>query len=212
MRDVLLTIGGGEVFAGHTRYINLDRLTPDGTAIILEQHRKNGIVFFHGGADVMPQLYGERNLQSYTDADRDVRYLWVWQLRKALGIPFFGVCGGHQFITVVNGGSLYQDLATEAFGAHPSVHDVTFDATAPDWLIAAMDARRDRVVSTQRRVYRVNSTHHQATRGVPPNAQVIARAHDSVIEALLYEDGFTCQWHPEFYDHNELYNAIRERF
>lgn len=69
------------------------------------------LVVFTGGADVDPLLYGaEKNKKTYCDPVRDKADMVLYQKCLELGIPMFGVCRGAQFLHVMNGGELYQDV------------------------------------------------------------------------------------------------------
>ena len=69
------------------------------------------LVVFTGGADVNPALYGQtaHSLTRFHDK-RDEEDMKVWQECFLRGIPTFGVCRGAQFLYVMLGGRLYQDI------------------------------------------------------------------------------------------------------
>lgn len=71
---------------------------------------KADIVIFTGGADVSPILYDEKNKYSYSDNLRDMEELSAWAMAKAEEKPCLGICRGSQFLTVINGGKLIQDV------------------------------------------------------------------------------------------------------
>lgn len=95
-------------------------------------------VFFVGGADVNPLLYGEPVVQgTHYDIHTDNRDLHGWRLAKD---KFkIGVCRGGQFLNVMNGGKLWQDVDN-----HGRSHDIVDKYTG--------------------QVVRVSSTHHQQFR------------------------------------------------
>ena len=69
------------------------------------------VVIFTGGIDVNPALYGEDAHPSVTfDTRRDEADMVVYQQCIEQGIPMFGVCRGAQFLHVMNGGKLNQDV------------------------------------------------------------------------------------------------------
>lgn len=102
------------------------------------------LVIFTGGADVDPALYGEnkhvltRSNQSRDKADFD---LYLEAMQK--GIPMLGVCRGAQFLHVMNGGKLFQDI-----NGHHTAHGL--------W-----DTRQKTFLQT------ISSTHHQMVRPLP---------------------------------------------
>lgn len=69
------------------------------------------LVVFTGGPDVDPALYGQTPHESTkVSPDRDKADLELYALCLEKGIPMFGVCRGAQFLHVMNGGELYQDI------------------------------------------------------------------------------------------------------
>lgn len=69
------------------------------------------LVVFTGGPDVDPALYGETPHDScYIDVDRDAADIGVYLACLEQGIAMSGVCRGAQFLAVMNGFGLYQDI------------------------------------------------------------------------------------------------------
>lgn len=84
---------------------------------------KADIVVFTGGADVDPALYGETRHSSVAiDVARDAADMDLYLKCLDEGIPMFGVCRGAQFLHVMNGGKLYQDVDGH-YGDH-KIHDM----------------------------------------------------------------------------------------
>ena len=152
---------------------------------------------FTGGADVTPSLYGEVNKYSYCDALRDEYEVQVFEAAKDLGKKMVGICRGSQFLTVMAGGKLWQDVNNHATG----LDHVIYTTKEGEWLT-------------------VSSTHHQMMRpeGVPHELLGWARlsnnkraAIDSEKaepnrflvdpEAVYYPDinAVACQFHPEYF-------------
>jgi gamma-glutamyl-gamma-aminobutyrate hydrolase PuuD len=152
------------------------------------------LVVFGGGSDVDPQLYGEVPHEStFCDPKRDNRDMQLYLYCVENGIPMFGVCRGAQFLHVMNGGKLFQDVDN-----HNGSHSM-FD------------------LISKKNIEKVSSCHHQM---VMPNVsngmEIIATASKSMerwannkncfigaysdIEAFFYRD--TCcigvQGHPEY--------------
>lgn len=95
-------------------------------------------VLFTGGEDVTPSLYGETALMStYSNIERDMQEQEVFDKMTASQIAI-GVCRGSQFLCVMNGGKLIQDVQNHAlYGTHPIID------------------------STTDKIYEITSTHHQ---------------------------------------------------
>lgn len=82
------------------------------------------LVCFTGGADVSPELY----LQGYegtrgTNPLRDLLEVGWYLHYQRQGIPMAGICRGGQFLNVMCGGTLIQDLPVYTSGL-PTVEDV----------------------------------------------------------------------------------------
>lgn len=85
------------------------------------------IVVFAGGADIDPQLYGQKALPcTYFNADRDTHEIWAYHKALNAGIPMFGICRGAQFLHAMNGGKLWQDVQHHAGNDH-SIIDIVND-------------------------------------------------------------------------------------
>lgn len=100
------------------------------------------IVCFTGGEDVNPAVYGEHTHpttvfnENRDDREADIFYHCVNQ-----GVPMIGICRGGQFLNVLNGGKLYQNVNNHAiFDTHEAF---VYDSVEP---------------------VQVTSTHHQMMR------------------------------------------------
>lgn len=109
-------------------------------------------VFFVGGSDVNPALYGEEALKGTGfHIPTDNRDLTGW--RMSAGKMRIGICRGGQFLNVMNGGKLWQDV-----DGHCGSHDLVDKFTG--------------------QVVRVSSTHHQQFRPAM-NGITIATARET---------------------------------
>jgi len=68
------------------------------------------LVCFTGGEDVSPNLYGHENLGSYNSSARDAREVLIFEMAQKHNIPMTGICRGSQFLNVMCGGTMVQDL------------------------------------------------------------------------------------------------------
>lgn len=155
---------------------------------------KADLVVFTGGPDVNPVYYGEdKHYKTQIDSSRDAADLKLYEICLGEGIPMFGVCRGAQFLHVMNGGKLYQDI-----DGHVGDHTI-FD------------------IRNKKMIQKVSSVHHQSCIYDPTsNMEVIADAYkarerwknptDKVdgtkpdVEAFFYRDTccFGVQGHPEY--------------
>lgn len=158
-------------------------------------------VVFTGGADVSPSMYGEDNVGSYVDEARDIDDSAMYHRCLALGIPMIGICRGGQFLNVMNGGKMWQDVDGHALrGTHALVDTVTGE------------------------MVHVTSTHHQMMRPSPAG-EVWATAEESTykkaakdkwrIEANPYEADVEVVFYPLssclcFQPHPEMLHAPDE--
>lgn len=111
------------------------------------------VIVFPGGADVDPRRYGEeRHFTTHPSPDVEARNERYYDLRKLNpDITMIGICFGGQFLNVLNGGRMWQDVNN-----HTSDH-MMFDLTEMEPV-------------------EVTSTHHQMM--IPGTAgQVLGVAH-----------------------------------
>ena len=92
------------------------------------------IVIFTGGEDVNPKLYGAKmHPTTYCDPKRDAYEVEIFKKIKTNQLVV-GICRGSQFICVMNGGKLIQNVNNHGiFGTHPIyVYDygVTYEITS----------------------------------------------------------------------------------
>jgi gamma-glutamyl-gamma-aminobutyrate hydrolase PuuD len=135
-----------------------------------------------GGADIHPWLYGQpRRSYTHCDTDRD-KVEWAL-VRRAMAaqIPIFGICRGHQMITVAFGGTLHQDMADKLGTTHSNSHRIIVQGPLKEHIASRT----------------VNSYHHQCTADVPLGFEIAAVAPDNVIESIYRPGVLGVQWHPE---------------
>ena len=152
----------------------------------------DGFVFAGAYDDIHSSLYGEtpRSLRGHIDIDRDRADLALIAGVLALGIPYVGICRGHQMLNIVCGGNLYQDVMLDGAADQSHEADLHPVETTPE--------------SASRSMYGhavdVRSEHHQAVRRLGRNLRVAAVSRDGVVESIEHtERGFVLgvQWHPE---------------
>lgn len=80
---------------------------------------------FTGGADVSPELYfAKHHPTTGVNAMRDLEEANAFSAILHLGTPMVGICRGSQFLCVMNGGSLYQDVDKHAiWGTHECFYE-----------------------------------------------------------------------------------------
>ncbi|MGL5324013.1 MAG: gamma-glutamyl-gamma-aminobutyrate hydrolase family protein [Aeromonas sp.] len=156
------------------------------------------LVQFTGGADVSPKLYHEaKHPRTFCSEFRDDQESAIYDKCIQKGIPMAGICRGGQFLNVMNGGRMYQDVDGHAIGGHHAMVDLDDGS-----------------------IYQVTSTHHQMMRPSKRaivlavasniatrkeycdiNGAVIVEREDLIdVEVVIYKDSkcLCFQPHPEY--------------
>ena len=151
-----------------------------------------------GGDDCDPAVYGEERHPSVEPMDerRQESDLSLAKLARDRGIPTLGICLGVQVMNVAAGGTLIQDIDSQHQTEIEHVSEPE-DRARHD-VIVESGTRLSKILGA--RELNVNSSHHQAIRGVGNGLRVTAQAPDGIIEGL--EDPkhpfyVGVQWHPE---------------
>ena len=133
---------------------------------VVRHIQKADLVQFCGGADVSPELYGEKpHPNTGCDPSRDAFEQFIYRCALEDSIPMAGICRGGQFLNVMNGGIMYQHVDGHTLRSHKL------------W-----DMRRQYFVD-------VTSTHHQMM--IPsPDATVIGVAGESTIREWVDDENF----------------------
>jgi putative glutamine amidotransferase len=154
---------------------------------------------FTGGQDLDPALYGQEKLPEcgYQAELRDSQEIYMLRRLLELNKPVLGICRGIQAINVAYGGTLYQDIPTQA----PSnvVHRQEMPYEVPHHQVELLENTLLRRIVGHQHIS-VNSMHHQAVLEPAPGFIVSAVAPDGLIEAIeCPEKRFLLgvQWHPE---------------
>jgi gamma-glutamyl-gamma-aminobutyrate hydrolase PuuD len=156
------------------------------------------LLIFTGGEDINPALYREKPRgTNYFNRERDEKETNVWTAYRQKIIKakkVLGVCRGIQFLNVMMGGNLYQDLYSEGM-AHKGTHEVRWIPETTDIL---------------NKMTFVNSMHHQAVKKLSSERgyKILATEPTTgVIEAVIWSNAILgVQFHPEFMgDRNKAY-------
>jgi len=89
---------------------------------IVHKFEEADLIQFTGGEDVSPHMYGEAvHPRTRNNINRDLAEKVQYHLAQEFGIACAGICRGGQFLNVMNGGSMYQDVDGHArSGTHPA--------------------------------------------------------------------------------------------
>ncbi len=172
-------------------------------------------VIFSGGEDISPLRYGDQPCREIgkVNAARDSAEVLIFQCAQKRGIPMLGICRGMQFINVMLGGTLVQDIPSQWKNAiqhkqlpakDVATHTVNIVKGTKLWNImntASVD---------------VNSFHHQCVKDCAGQLRVSAYSTDGVPEALeSIGDGkiLGVQFHPEgLFEKNKVFLTLFAKF
>ena len=152
---------------------------------------------FSGGVDLDPVLYGETNDAGLSKDISPARDGFELALGKAViesGKPALGICRGIQSMNVAAGGSLWQDIHSQWCLAEHCPKD---ENDKPRHTVH-VNGRLAEILGTD--TVETNSYHHQSLKIVPAGADILAHAHDGVVEAFALRNHpyyLGVQWHPE---------------
>jgi putative glutamine amidotransferase len=159
-----------------------------------------------GGSDVDPALYDEPPHATFDSSEpgRDAYEIELIRLAVEQDVPLFAICRGVQVLNVALGGTLIQDIPSQA----PSTTRHTKIPDRPKAIIAhevtvAEGSRLQTILGRQLTAGAtcgVNSRHHQAVKRAGRDLVVSAVAPDGIIEAVERPASRFClgvQWHPE---------------
>ena len=152
------------------------------------------VVVFTGGVDVNPALYGQKpHLKTRYDEERDAQDKEMFDECALLGIPMFGVCRGMQFLHVMMGGELHQDL-----DFHQSKHSI-YDCVGQTIVPCVSSVHHQCVAPRQDNKMLVVAYVSKSTyKYQDANTKLKSQTRD--IEAVFYPGvcAFGVQGHPEY--------------
>jgi putative glutamine amidotransferase len=158
-------------------------------------------VLFAGGKDINPKYYQEAVKYPglvQIDEKRDAFEFELFDRAHRHGLPILGICRGLQLINVKFGGTLYQDLNSEARVEHE--HMQSAPRPEPTHTVTLTDPE-SRLGETFKGSCLVNSLHRQAIKRLGRGLKVTAHSDDGLVEAVESADAYpflmAVQWHPE---------------
>ncbi len=166
-----------------------------------------------GGSDFDAKIFGEDNLPCNGRICPLRDKLEIGLIKSAVRYykPILGICRGMQAINIAMGGSVYQDIYSQAAGKKLIMHM----QNAPGWypiheLQISCDSLIYDILKTT--CLNVNSFHHQAVKILPDGLKASAFTSDGITECIeLSERPFTVgvQWHPELmWDKNKIHKKL----
>jgi putative glutamine amidotransferase len=164
--------------------------------------RVDGLIF-SGGGDIDPAYYGETPQVANLDEvqpGRDKLEIELMRLATRQHKPFLAICRGIQVMNVANGGSLWQDVASQK--PQPIRHDYYRNHHPRNYLAHEVSLEAGSLLGQILETGRlpVNSLHHQGVKKVASPLKAAGYAPDGLVEVLEVRDhpfGLGVQWHPE---------------
>lgn len=162
----------------------------------------DGLVIIGGDFDIPPEMYGADEVHSTVSNLKRQRSAFEAAITRgalAQKKPILGICGGHQMLAVVLGGTLIQHIpdAIQTSIQHEQPNPRDEPGHTIDIEEGTLLHRIAGTLSGQ-----VNSAHHQAVKTIGATTRISARAPDGIIEAIEAIDHPFClgvQWHPEYH-------------
>jgi len=158
-------------------------------------------VLFAGGNDINPKYYQDAVKHPsvvHIDEKRDAFEFELFDRAHRGGLPILGICRGLQMINVRFGGTLYQDLNSEA--PVEREHMQSAPRPEPTHTVTLTDPE-SRLGETFKGSCLVNSLHRQAIKRLGRGLKVTAHSEDGLVEAVesagAYPFLVAVQWHPE---------------
>ncbi len=161
-------------------------------------------ILFTGGNDIDPSLYGQDpSTNTLVDVspfrDQNEAQLMKWALED--NKPILCICRGMELLNVVNGGTLFQDIASQLEGKQD--HDRSTKAEDVEDLAHTLRIEPSSKLADilEAESIQTNTHHHQAVDKVADGYIVSATAEDGIIEGIEPVGDFTyvigVQSHPE---------------
>lgn len=168
--------------------------------LLYEQVKRLDGIILSGGEDVNPRLWGDEPSKGLHDMHhaRDAFEFKLIKLAHELQKPILAICRGAQILNVYFGGTLYQDIFTEANANIAHVQKAQFNEATHKVRISPTSITRSIFAEEMW----VNSYHHMAVKKLAEAFICTASSSDGIIEMFERQNMDTnfmlgVQWHPE---------------
>ncbi|HWP30536.1 MAG TPA: gamma-glutamyl-gamma-aminobutyrate hydrolase family protein [Fimbriimonadales bacterium] len=151
----------------------------------------DGLVIM-GGPDIDPTNYGQENVgcEELLSHERFDALKKVFEKIKNEKKPILGICMGMQFLNVMFGGDLEQDMGHSSHREGDNDKEIEVAIEPNTLLHKVLDAK----------IITVNCSHHQRVRNLGKGLRIAATANDGTIEEIEHPEYpflIGVQWHPE---------------
>lgn len=163
------------------------------------------LIQFTGGEDVSPILYNEsQHRKTQCNIIRDKREMYFFHLARKKRIPMAGICRGGQFLNVMCGGWLWQDVDGHESGLHDviDINGEVYKATSSHHQLMRVNEGHCKIIAVAG-----ESTYWESCRKVVGEQTIMKKkGHTDDIEAVYYpiENCLCVQYHPEYSGFNNL--------
>ena len=160
-----------KVLIVHTSMLYERMFQSEGWEIVRTIEEAN-LIQFTGGADVSPYLYGQKkHPKTNNNLERDKKEAIIYSIGIKESLPMAGICRGAQFLNVMCGGELWQDINGHATAKGHEILDIITNKS-----------------------FRATSTHHQMM--IPTlGGKVIGVADESKFRSTMLKNGNVIQYH-----------------
>lgn len=157
-------------------------------------------IYFTGGGDINPLLFGEEPIRQIgaIDYDRDTFEVKLYKHAASKNMPMLGICRGQQIMNVAGGGTLYQDIYAQRQNTNGHSPKFTLGGYEHHTVDLIRDSMIYNIFKTDK--IKTNSFHHQAVKDVAEGYIATAFTEDGIIECIEsseLEFALGVQWHPE---------------
>jgi putative glutamine amidotransferase len=160
----------------------------------------DGLCLSGAGNDIDPLRYGRepRPGLGLVIPRRDETDFLLLAGAEARQLPVLAICFGIQSLNVYRGGTLIQDITSDAPGSLKHMQEGQYERNSHSVSLSEGSLLAELAGATS---VQVNSYHHQAVDAVGDGLEAIAWAPDSIIEAVINtrrgQFALGIQWHPE---------------
>jgi putative glutamine amidotransferase len=174
-------------------------------------------IFFTGGEDINPLIFGEEPINGLgnIEYDRDDFEVKLYKKAAKINMPMLGICRGMQLMNVAEGGgTVYQDIYSQRPSTNNHSPKFTFGCNEYHSILIEENSKIYQIFKTKE--IKTNSYHHQAVRDIADGYKATAFAKDGIVECIESENlnfAIGVQWHPEvMYNKFPLFNNLFKAF